>query len=187
MKHASLVSLSVLGLLAAQPARAQNEPTIPNISYANLGGKDIFLDMYLPTTGTGPYPCVLWIHGGDWMDRSRYPIPIRAWDLLDYEIAVASVDYRLTDEGGQYGAHPVTFPAQIEDVKGAVRFLRANAATYNIDPTRIGSWGSSAGGHLSALLGTREACPSSRARAAATSASRARSRRARCTSAKPIS
>ncbi len=69
-------------------------------------------------------------------------------------IAVASVDYRLTSQAGLYGAFPVTFPAQIEDVKGAIRFLRANAGTYGLDPTRFGAWGSSAGGHLAALVGT---------------------------------
>ncbi len=83
-----------------------------------------------------------------------FPIPDGAAGLLSRGIAVASVEYRLTSQAGQFGIFPVTFPAQIEDVKGAVRFLRANAAKYRLDPARLGSWGASAGGHLSALLAT---------------------------------
>ena len=146
--------LCLVALLAGAPARAQVTPAFPNVPYANLGGTDLRLDVYVPTTGSAPFPCVVWIHGGGWANGSRFPIPAGAAGLLARGIAVASVDYRLTTQAGQFGAFPVTFPAQIEDVKGAVRFLRANAATYGLDPARFGSWGSSAGGHLSALLAT---------------------------------
>lgn len=132
---------------------AQVSPTFPNLAYANLGGTDLRLDLYLPPTGPAPYPLVVWIHGGAWTTGSKSPIPPGVADLLQSGLAVASVDYRLTSQAGQYGSFPITFPAQIEDVKGAVRWLRANAGTYGIDSTRIGSWGASAGGHLSALLG----------------------------------
>jgi acetyl esterase/lipase len=96
---------------------------------------------------------VVWIHGGGWSGGSRFPAGFSG-PLTAAGFAVASVDYRLTSQAGQFGAEPVTFPAQIHDVKGAVRWLRANAASYNLDPARFGCWGSSAGGHLSALLGT---------------------------------
>lgn len=142
----------LLPLLLALPAAAQT-PTFPNVAYANLGGRDLLLDVYVPSTGSAPFPTVVWIHGGGWSGGSRTPIPGVA-SLLARGIAVASVDYRLTSQAGLFGAFPVTFPAQIEDVKGAIRHLRANAATYGLDPTRFGAWGSSAGGHLAALIGT---------------------------------
>lgn len=144
--------LSATCLCAA--AQAQVSPTHPNLVYANLGGTDLMLDLYVPSSGAPPYPLVVWIHGGAWLSGSKSPIHSGAAALLQHGIAVASVDYRLTNQAGQFGAFPVTFPAQIEDVKGAVRWLRANSGVYGLDPTRFGSWGASAGGHLSALLGT---------------------------------
>ncbi|MBI5364753.1 MAG: alpha/beta hydrolase [Planctomycetes bacterium] len=149
----SLFAPLVTLLFLALPAAAQ-APTFPNVAYANLGGRDLLLDVHVPTTGTAPFPTVVWIHGGGWSGGSRAPIPGGAASLLARGIAVASVDYRLTSQAGLFGAFPVTFPAQIEDVKGAIRFLRANAATYGLDPNRFGAWGSSAGGHLAALVGT---------------------------------
>lgn len=152
MPAMKLLSFAFASLLAL-PAVAQT-PTFPSVAYANLGGRDLLLDVYVPTTGSAPFPTVVWIHGGGWSGGSRAPIPGGVASLLARGIAVASVDYRLTSQAGLYGAFPVTFPAQIEDVKGAIRFLRANAGTYGLDPTRFGAWGSSAGGHLAALVGT---------------------------------
>jgi len=105
------------------------------------------LDLHLPTTGKGPFPVVLWIHGGGWRSGSRsLPSNSAQLSLVANGIAVASIDYRLSQQA--------IFPAQIQDVKAAVRWLRANATRYNLDPARIGAWGASAGGHLAALLGT---------------------------------
>jgi acetyl esterase/lipase len=105
------------------------------------------LDLRLPASGDGPFPVVVWIHGGGWERGDRNlaseSSPMR---LLESGYAVASVDYRLS--------HEAVFPAQIDDVKAAVRFLRANAAEFRIDDSRFGAWGDSAGGHLAALLGT---------------------------------
>jgi acetyl esterase/lipase len=86
----------------------------------------------------------VWVHGGAWLAGSKAggPGPILAAEGY----FVASIEYRLSGEA--------TFPAQIEDCKCAIRYLRAHARKYNIDPNRIGAWGSSAGGHLVALLGT---------------------------------
>jgi len=92
-----------------------------------------------------PLPVILWIHGGGW-SKGRKEQHSPAISFLNDGYAVASIEYRLSGEA--------PFPAQIEDCKAAVRWLRANAAKYNLDADRIGAWGHSAGGHLSALLGT---------------------------------
>lgn len=148
------VAATIAGCLSSF-ASAQPQPTFPNVPYATVGTQQMLLDLYLPTGASPPYPCIVNIHGGGWSGGSRYPINNVMSTLLNSGFAIASVSYRLTSQSGQYGAGvSVTFPAQIHDVKGAVRWLRANAATYNIDPNRFGSYGTSAGGHLSALLGT---------------------------------
>jgi acetyl esterase/lipase len=89
-------------------------------------------------------PAVLWIHGGAWEYGSKHPCPVRNFAGRGY--AVASIGYRLS------GA--AIFPAQLHDCKSAVRWLRAHAEEYGIDPVRVGVCGESAGGHLAALLGT---------------------------------
>jgi acetyl esterase/lipase len=91
-----------------------------------------------------PRPAVLWIHGGGWSGGSHKQNAALLLAAKGY--FTASVEYRLSGEA--------KWPAQIEDCKLAVRWLRANAKKYNIDPDRIGCWGSSAGGHLVACLGT---------------------------------
>jgi acetyl esterase/lipase len=139
----------------AAPAAGQLQPTHSDLVYATIGPGQLRLDLYLPAGAEGATPCVIWIHGGGWAGGSKYPIPGWCATLVtQHGFAVASVDYRLTTQAAQFGGAPVIFPAQIHDVKGAVRWLRAHAATYNLDPLRFGSAGSSAGGHLSALLGT---------------------------------
>jgi acetyl esterase/lipase len=92
---------------------------------------------------------IIWIHGGSWHSGRKERCP--AIRIVDEGYAIASIDYRLTEVA--------PFPAQIEDCKAAVRWLRANASKYNLDPDRIGVWGFSAGGHLAALLGTSAAVP----------------------------
>ncbi len=102
------------------------------------------LDVYVPK-GDGLFPLVIWVHGGAWRGGSKDgggP----AVRLLDRGYAVAAINYRLSQHA--------RFPAEIEDCKAAVRWLRANAAKYHFDPDRFGAWGASAGGHLVALLGT---------------------------------
>jgi acetyl esterase/lipase len=126
----------------AQCTSAQYD-VLTNLGYAS-GGSHLF-DLYKPRTATGPFPLVIWVHGGSWryLDKSHMDPP-RA--LICNGYAVASIDYRLTTEA--------IFPAQIRDVKAAIRHLRANASMYGVDPNRIAIFGSSAGGHLAALAGT---------------------------------
>jgi acetyl esterase/lipase len=104
------------------------------------------MDIYMPTAGTPPFPLLIWIHGGGWSGGTHDTVPASALALRSRGFAVASIGYRLSGVA--------IFPAQIHDVKGAVRYLRANAATYQLDSNRFGAWGSSAGGHLTALLAT---------------------------------
>lgn len=91
-----------------------------------------------------PMPVVIWLHGGGWYMGNASPTPNRF--LAEYGFFTASIEYRSTYES--------KFPAQIADVKAAVRWLRANAERLHIDPERIGVWGHSAGGHLAVLLGS---------------------------------
>jgi acetyl esterase/lipase len=92
---------------------------------------------------------IAWVHGGAWRLGSKENP--RALRMVARGYAVASLNYRLSQEA--------TFPAQIHDCKAAVRWLRAHAETYGLDPERIGAWGGSAGGHLVALLGTAWSVP----------------------------
>lgn len=125
-------------------AYPQAQPTYFNLDYGGSGNFRQMLDIYLPSTGNGPYPVVVWIHGGAWMSGSKSNV--NGLFLLNPGFAVVSINYRLTDEA--------IFPAQIHDCKGAIRWIRANAQKYNLNPDKIGVFGSSAGGHLVALLGT---------------------------------
>jgi acetyl esterase/lipase len=103
------------------------------------------LDLYLPEKADGPMPLLIWIHGGGWLAGSKDD-GVAGLGMLKLGYGVASINYRLSQEA--------KYPAQIEDCKAAVRFLRANAKKYNLDPDHIGVFGASAGGHLVALLGT---------------------------------
>jgi acetyl esterase/lipase len=101
------------------------------------------LDLYVPPGATNA-PLVVWIHGGGWQNGSKENC--RALPLLEHGYAVASINYRLSQQA--------VFPAQIEDCKAAIRWLRSQAGRPGVAIDRIGVWGSSAGGHLVSLLGT---------------------------------
>ena len=105
------------------------------------------MDIYFPQSG-GPWPAVVYVHGGNWMHGDKSEAAMFASGLNSMGFLIVSLNYRLYP--------PATFPAMIEDVKCGVRALRAHAAEYNLDPKRIGAMGASAGGHLVALLGTTE-------------------------------
>jgi len=114
-------------------------------AYARVAGKSLRLDVYRPKDAGGPLPLVVWIHGGAWMTGSKDD-PRLALSLVPHGDVVASLNYRLSFE--------TVFPAQVHDCKAAIRFLRANATKYSVDAYHLGVWGSSAGGHLAALVGT---------------------------------
>ncbi len=122
---------------------------IRDIPYADNDNRRQALDLYLPKQPTDgkPLPVIVWIHGGAWLagDRASGFGQLRAF-VHSGDYAGVSVGYRLTDEA--------SWPAQIYDCKAAIRWIRGNAKKYNLDPDRIGVWGSSAGGHLVAMLGT---------------------------------
>ncbi|KOU31820.1 hypothetical protein ADK53_23835 [Streptomyces sp. WM6373] len=121
------------------------------ITYATTPGyRPRLLDVQVPA-GDGPFPAVVWIHGGGWLDGDRrYPPPTVPAALLHGAVlaaglALVSIDYRHSLEA--------PFPAQLHDVKAAIRYVRAFAGDLGVDPDRIGVWGESAGGHLAALAG----------------------------------
>jgi acetyl esterase/lipase len=136
--HTSLL----IGLLAiTTPASAQTVQK--DIEYARLGDRVLALDFDPAKESDGRTPVVVWVHGGAWRSGSKSDVPIKHW--VDKGFAIASVDYRLSPEA--------QFPAQIHDIKSAIRFLQANADKYGIDANKVIVAGSSAGGHLAALVG----------------------------------
>ncbi len=128
----------------AQPRLPEGVKVLRNLPYVEAGHERNRLDLYLPEKAEGRLPLIVWIHGGAWWAGSKENCPAVPFATKGY--AVASINYRLSQ-------HAV-FPAQIEDCKAAIRWLRAHSAKYHLDADHIGVWGSSAGGHLVALLGT---------------------------------
>ena len=117
-----------------------------DIDYANKSPAQK-LDIYLPNTGEAPYPVIIAVHGGAFDSGSRADFQLNApIEGVSHGYAVVSVDYRLSKEA--------KFPAAVQDVKAAIRFLRANAKGFNLDPDRMAIWGDSAGANIAALVGT---------------------------------
>jgi acetyl esterase/lipase len=142
----ALISAPFLG--AADPQDKGGVRFEKNLTYAKAGGQELQLDLALPKDGTGPFPCVVCLHGGGWRSGKRQDLSKLTELLASEGFVAATATYRLAP------AHP--FPAQIEDCKAAVRWLRANAKKYHLNPDKIGAVGFSAGGHLSCLLGTAD-------------------------------
>ena len=126
-------------LLAAVFAQADTQT---DIDYARVGDTALLLDLHTPS-GVKQPPLIVYVHGGAWRAGSKSDVPIAG--LLDHGFAIASVDYRLSTQA--------RFPAQIHDIKAAIRFLRAKASSFGINTEKIAIIGSSAGGHLAALTG----------------------------------
>ena len=122
-----------------------------NIPYAYQSPAQM-LDIYLPESGEKPYKVILHIHGGAFMgcDKADQQV-LPALEGLKRGYAVVAVNYRLSGEA--------RFPALVHDVKAAVRWVRANAGRYQLDPERIAAWGGSAGGYLASMLGVSAGVP----------------------------
>ncbi len=121
----------------------------PDLEYAEVGGSSLRLDLYTPSGAPTGLPTLLYLHGGGWAmgDKSDAAVE-RLIPIVAHGFAVASANYRLVPS--------VTYPAPVHDVKAAVRWLRANAAEYGLDPERIALGGASAGGHLASLDGAHD-------------------------------
>jgi acetyl esterase/lipase len=134
------------------PAQNKKNPPLPNhidkltnLPYGTDNNPRQTLDLYLPKKINSPVPVIMWIHGGGWKNGSKERLK-GLW-LIEHGYAIASINYRLIPDH--------QWPAQIDDCRSAVRFLRKNALKYNLNPDQIIAWGGSAGGHLAALLGTQ--------------------------------
>lgn len=139
----SMIAAFATIILFPLPSMAQDGITrTGDIAFAKVDGRELLLDLYTPT-GMTTAPVLIFAHGGGWARGTRDRVPHIG--LVHAGYAIASIDYRLSGEA--------KFPAQIYDLKAAVRYLRANAVELGIDPNRIGASGSSAGGHLAQLLG----------------------------------
>src|SRR5262249_14303131 len=132
--------------VAKAPSLPAGTKVVKDIAYVPGGGPRQTLDLYVPQAD-GPLPLIIWVHGGGWQGGSKDGLN-PALPLLAKGFAVASVHYRLSNQA--------VFPAQIQDCKAAVRWLRGHAKEYNLDADRFGAWGASAGGHLVTLLGTTD-------------------------------
>jgi acetyl esterase/lipase len=122
---------------------------VSDVQYCTGGGKPLLMDVFIPKRrNAAPTPAVLWIHGGGW-ERGDKNGNSGAQLLAAEGFVTASLFYRLSGDS--------PFPADIEDCKCAIRYLRANASKYGIDPDRIGVAGASAGGHLAELVATADA------------------------------
>jgi len=137
---------------AAAQKQAPQRPALPkgfvaeyDVKYVPDGDEAQALDIYFPESpAEKPLPLLIWIHGGGWTGGSKAGMPYL--NQLPRGYVAASIEYRFSQKA--------VFPAQIQDCQAAIRFLRASAKKYSIDPERIGVGGASAGGHLAALVGT---------------------------------
>ena len=126
---------------AQEKKKPDSERLLRDLAYVENGHEQQKLDLYLPEKPNGPL--LVWIHGGGWEGGSKDSPP--GLQMLKMGVAVASVEYRFSQHA--------PFPAQIEDCKAAIRWLRAHAEEYGYGKDKVAAWGASAGGHLVALLG----------------------------------
>jgi acetyl esterase/lipase len=143
MRYLAMLAILVLAGCASQTADFSKTTHHYDIEYAQA----LLLDIYQPESAK-PLPMIIFIHGGGWSEGGKEMCrdEINASLVTGRGYAFACIDYRLSGEA--------KFPAQMQDAKSALAWLKAHAKEYNIDPDRIGVWGNSAGGHLAALLGT---------------------------------
>ncbi len=141
----SLAQQPGMGMGAAPVAPPQGTRVFRDIAYVPDGHPNQVLDIYLPESGEN-LALIIYVHGGAFRAGSKDQVPVL--DYLEKGYAVASLEYR-------FSQHAI-FPAQIEDAKAAVRWLRANSTRFGIDPDRFAAWGQSAGSHLAMMLGVTD-------------------------------
>lgn len=137
-----LVAALTLATLFGTAASAGTFTLYEGLEFANPGAP-LLMDLRVPD-GAGAHPVIVYLHSGAWIMGDRFGGPAKRQATRGY--AVASIEYRLAPQS--------IWPAQVEDAKAAVRWLRANAARFNLDPDRIGIFGTSAGAHIGSVLGT---------------------------------
>jgi len=142
---AAVFALVALLLLVAAPRDSAALTVERDVVYGTAQGTPLLLDLAMPKTGKGPFPVVVFLHGGGWSEGNRQEMNHFIEGVAGLGYVGVTVTYRLVPAA--------RFPAQLEDCKAAVRWLRANAAKYRINPKRIGVVGFSAGGHLASMLG----------------------------------
>lgn len=150
LAFAPAAALVAVGLARTSGLTAEERPVEvkADLVYASPEGSDLLLDLARPRGAKGPLPAVLVIHGGGWAAGSRKAHSNLIQLLAQRGYVAATVQYRFAP------LHP--WPAQIEDVKAAVRWLRSSASTYGIDPAKVGAIGFSAGAHLAMMLGATD-------------------------------
>jgi acetyl esterase/lipase len=143
--------VALIVLLPVPVAAQERKPEVRlerDLVYSKAGTVELKLDLAMPKDGEGPFPAVVCLHGGGWRAGSRQQLGQTIETLAGRGYVAVTVSYRLVPSAA--------FPAQIEDCKAAVRWLRANAKKYHINPDRVGAIGFSAGAHLACLLGTTD-------------------------------
>ena len=133
-----MINSAFILFLIASVAAAETQT---DIEYERVGDLSLKLDLHTPQAANPPL--IVYVHGGAWRGGSKSDVPIAK--LIEHGFAIASVDYRLSTQA--------PFPAQIQDIKAAIRFLRAKSELFHLNSSRIAIIGSSAGGHLAALVG----------------------------------
>jgi acetyl esterase/lipase len=134
-------------LFAAAISEAQSMRTHRDVVYATEDGRKLRLDLYMPAGIESP-PLLVWVHGGAWSQGSKDNVPM---SFVRNGIATASIDFRQSTDA--------RFPAQVHDIKAAIRFLRANALGYGYRSAKLAIAGDSSGGHLAALVGVSNGHP----------------------------
>jgi acetyl esterase/lipase len=143
----SIVAL-LLFSISSKASESNRWTVIRDIEYARVGAQELKLDLHIPRGKPRP-PLILWVHGGAWQSGSKNSMPLGK--LVEYGYVVASVDYRLSTQA--------KFPAQIHDLKAAIRFLRAHGTRWSVSSKKIVVAGDSAGAHLAALVGVSNGHP----------------------------
>lgn len=144
-------AVSLSAATAADPEVPTDVVFEKGIEYANPDGQHLQLNLARPKAGSGPFPAVICIHGGGFRAGNRDGYNALCLKLAQRGYVAATISYRL--------APKYQFPAAVHDTKAAVRWFRANAKTYGVDPNRIGTTGGSAGGHLAQFLGVTAGVP----------------------------